>query len=118
MSDLDELEAAIRQQAEQKIAAGRALAGSRDQLKAATEDYRKNFAAALKHFGEEELKALGLLVDGIKPAAQSARRRVASGKAAKADASAKKEGAAPAAPAVAEEAVAGESPAAQQSAMA
>lgn len=81
MSDLDELETAIRQQAEQKIAVGRALAGSRDALLSVTEQYRKDYAAALKHFTEDELKAVGLLVDGIRPASKSpVRRKAASAK--------------------------------------
>ncbi|GAB4590292.1 hypothetical protein [Nocardia sp. IFM 10818] len=79
MSDLDELETAIRRQAEQKIAVGRALAGSRDKLLSATEEYRKDYAAALKHFTEDELKAVGLLVDGVKPAPKTPPRRKAGG---------------------------------------
>ncbi|WP_067721654.1 hypothetical protein [Nocardia yamanashiensis] len=84
MSDLDELETAIRQQAEQKIAVGRALAGSRDKLLSATNDYRRDFAEALKHFTEAELKTVGLLIDGIRPAPKQPARGKAAAKGSKA----------------------------------
>ena len=75
MSDLEQLEAALREQAEQKIVVARALAGSRDTLLTATEAYRKDYSAALKHFSEDELKAVGLLVDGVKPAPKTPPKR-------------------------------------------
>ncbi|MFE3280615.1 hypothetical protein [Nocardia sp. NPDC059239] len=67
MSDLDEFEAGIRAQAERKIAVGRALAKSADELLAAQKKYRTDYEAALAEFDEADLRRIGLVVDGVKP---------------------------------------------------